>query len=207
MAGTMSEADLVADLQGSLQDAANAFTAASSADFKRHLKAAALAFSRKRRRTLTGTLTLVADQAQYACPDALVAFKSALWGLASTIDPRPWEKSYPGRLPDAVVVEASGVRKIELRPAPTAAQISQLGSEYRYYYFAGHEVGADAAQTTIHAGERQLLLLRAQAEAMRELAARNIVKPMAVRDGLTQTPRNGTPSYLYHELLAEFEAA
>ncbi len=208
MPGTMSEVDLVSDLKASLQDAKNAFTAADDADYKRHLKTAALDFGRKRRRTLYGSLALIADQARYAAPASFLAFKSALWGISPVAAPKPWERGYPGRLPDVYVVEeADGTKKLELRPAPTAAQISVLGADYRYYYYAGHVVAAAAAGTTIFDGERQILLLRAQAEAVRELALRNINKPTTLRDGVTNAPRNGTPAYLFEALMREFEAA
>ena len=207
MPGTMSQADLVADLKASIQDSANFFSAAADADYKRHLAAAALDFGRKRGRTLVGTLDLVADQPGYALPAGFVAFKSGLWGIAPRAAPKPWEPGYPGRLPCVRVAEEGGVRKLHLDPPPTAAQISALGSEYRYYYFAGHEIGADAAGTTILAGERGLLILRGQAEAMKELTFRGIAKPVQLRDGLTSTPRNGMPSHIFEKLMEEFERA
>lgn len=204
----MSEASLVGDLKASLQDAAKAFTAANDADFKRHLAVAALDFGRKRRRTLVGAAVLIADQARYAVPDKFFAFKSSLWGISPVLAPKPWERGYPGRLPDVLVVEeADGTKKLELTPAPTSSQISVLGSDFRFYYYAGHAIGAAAAGTTIFDGERQLLLLRAQAEAVRELSMRNVAKPATLRDGVTGTPRNGTPAYLFEVLMKEFEAA
>lgn len=202
----MSEADLVEDFKSSIQDAKLAFTAASDADYKRILKVAALDFHRKRGRTLVGSITLVADQARYSLPASFAAFKSSLWGIAPTRAPQPWEKGYPGRLPDARLVEDAGERKLELFPPPTAAQIAVLGSEWRYYYYAAHAIGATEADTTILAADRALLILRAQAEAMREMAMRNIVKPTQLRDGISGQPRNGTPAYLYGLLMREFEA-
>lgn len=208
MPGTMNEADLVADHKAALQDAKNVFTAAGDEDFKRHLRTAALDLGRRRTRTLVGTLALVADQAGYApLPADFVAFKSHLWGIAPRPAPAPWEKGYPGRLPTCRVAEEGGVRKLFLDPAPTAAQISVLGAEFRYYYAAGHAIAADAEQTTVLAGDRQVLLLRAQAEAMREMAMRNIMKPVQLRDGVSSMPKNGLPSYLYEKLMEEFERA
>lgn len=207
MAGTMSQADLVADLKASLQDSSAFFSAAADADYVRQLNAAALDFGRKRNRTLVGAINLVAEQAAYAAPADIVAFKSGLWGIAPRSAPKPWEPGYPGRLPCVRLAEEGGVRKLHLDPPPTAAQISALGSDYRYYYFAGHAVGAQAADTTILGGERGLLLLRGQAEAMRELMFRGIAKPVQLRDGLTSAPRNGMPSYIYEKLMEEFEHA
>ena len=46
-----------------------------------------------------------------------------------------------------------------------------------------------------------------ESEAMRELAMRNVIKPQAMRDGYSSTPRNGTPSALFEALMAEFKGA
>jgi hypothetical protein len=208
--GTMSEEDLVLDLKASLQDAASVFTAAASSDFKRHLKLAALAFASKRPRTLVGSVTLVADQAQYSAPADFASYKSHLWGIAPRARCQPWEKSWPGRLPDVRVVETSAnpvTWKLQLDPPPTAGQISALGSEFKFYYFGAHAISTTANQTTINAIDRGLLLLRAQAEAMRELAYRGIHKPVQLRDGYSGAPRNSTPTALYEALLNEFGLA
>jgi hypothetical protein len=198
----MSQADLVADLKAGLLDSADVFTAAADADFIRHLGAAALALARFRPRTLLGELTLVADQAGYAAPADFHAFKLGLWGSTTA---RPWDKNWPGRIPAARAVEAAGAMEIHLDPAPTAAQIALLGSAYKFYYYARHSISTTAASTTIRPGDRGLLLLRAQAEAMKEMALRNIKKPVQLRDGLASAPRNGTPAALFQALLDEFE--
>lgn len=204
MAGTMGQADLVADLKASLMNSAEAFTAAGDADFVRHLGAAALDFSRARPLTLLGSLTLVADRPDYDPPTDFHAFKSHLWGISPRQAAQPWEKNYPGRIPAAREVKIGDAVHIYLDPAPSAFQISALGSEFRFYYYARHAVDADAAKTTIRPGDRGLFLLRAQAEAMKELAMRNITKPMAMRDGISSMPRNGTPSHLFGVLMDEF---
>lgn len=205
MSGTMSQADLVADLKASLQDAADVFTAASDADFVRHLDMAAADMGRFRRRTLLAALTLEADVALYAAPADLASIKSHLWGIAPRAAHKPWEKTHPGRLPDASVGEADGVQVICLTPPPSAFQIAALGSEFRYYYFARHQIGAAAADTTIKPADRGLLLLRAQAESMKEMAMRNIKKPVQMRDGLASAPKNGTPASLFQALMVQFE--
>lgn len=206
MPGTMSEADLLADLKAALNDAAAVFTADNDADFKRHLANAALDFGRVRRRTLVGTLTLVADQHNYAAPDDMLGPKFPIWGVEDRRLSKPYDRDYPGRLPRMQLVEdATAGRELHLDPAPTSAQIGRFGATYRYYYYAGHRIGASAAATTIHALDRDLLLLRAAAEAMRELALRNSKKPVQLRDGLNSAPRNSTPSALAEWLLKEFE--
>lgn len=204
MPGTMSRADLVADLKASLQDAASVFTAADDGDFKRHLNVAALDMGRKVPRTLRATLTLTADVDEYAAPVDLLDFSVAEWDTL----PDPWAAHYPGPLPRVMVAEIGGARSLVFDPAPTAQQIAVLGPTLKYRYRAAHAINDAAASTTVPAGHRGLLLLRAQAEAMREMAMRNIGKPVTMRDGFSQTPRNGTPAALYRTLLAEFlEAA
>lgn len=205
MSGTMSQDDLVADLKVSLHDAADVFTAASDADFVRFVGMAALDLGRFRPRTLVGTITLVADVDLYAAPADFAAFKSHLWGISPRAAARPWEKSYPGRLPNVTASEVGGVLSICLSPPPTAFQIGVLGSEFRYYYYARHIVGATATDTTVRQSDRGILLLRAQAEAMKEMSMRNIKKPVQIRDGLASAPRNGTPAALFQALLDEFE--
>jgi hypothetical protein len=153
---------------------------------------------------LLGTLTLVADQQAYAAPVDILIFKSALWGVGRTS--RPWERSWTGYLPDVRLAVNGSVRELHLLPAPTAHQISILGSAYKFYYFAAHIVSANAVETTIAQGDRGLLLLRAQAEAMRELAARNLGKPVSMRDGISGGTRNGTPTYLFEALMREFDS-
>lgn len=198
----MSQADLVADHKAGLMDSADTFTAALDADFIRHLNNAALALSMRRPRTLLGTLALVADQTGYAAPADFHSFKASLWGSATT---KPWDKNWAGRLPNVAAVEVSGEMEIHLDPAPTTAQISLLGSAYKFYYFAKHSISTTAASTTVRTGDRGLLLLRAQAEAMKEMALRNIKKPVQMRDGLASAPRNGTPAALFQALMDQFE--
>lgn len=209
MPDPMTQAQLVTDLKGSLTSAIEAFPGGDG-DLQRHLAIAALALGEKRPRTLLGSVALVAGQPDYPAPALLLAFKSHLWGIAPVKAPSPWEPGYPGRLPDVRLVEtgqAPVTRKLYLDPPPTAWQISVLGAEFKFYYRAGHAVDADATKTTVAAGDRGLLLLRAQAEAMRELAMRNVASPQIVREGLSSVPRNGTPSWLYADLMKEFREA
>lgn len=204
MSETMSRAALAADLKESLQDAANVFNAAADADFLRHLDAAALDFVRYRPRTMLGELTLVADQFNYPAPADLLSYKSALWGV--DMNAKPWDRHWPGKLPRVQVAEAGGGRELHFTSAPSALQIATLGSAFKYWYYASHTIATDGANTTILAGDRGVLLLRAQAEAMKEMAMRNIGKPVQMRDGVSNGPRNGTPAYLFESLMKDFEA-
>ncbi|MFA6971645.1 MAG: hypothetical protein WC208_09630 [Gallionella sp.] len=206
MSGSLSRADLVADLKASLQDAAKVFTAINDADFNRHLDTAAQDMTCKRPRTMLGMLTLAADQFNYPAPADFFDFKSSLWGV-STQRVQPWDKRHPGRLPDVRSAMNGLTRELHLLPAPSGLQINVLGASFKFYYYAAHSIGTLATDTTIQAGDRDLLLLRAQAEAMKEMAMRNISKPVAMRDGLSQGPRNGTPQYLFEQLMKLFQEA
>lgn len=204
MSGSMSRADLVADLTASLHDAAEVFV--NAGDMARLLDVAALDFSRHRPRTLLGTLTAEVGRMDYPAPASLYLFKSSLWGIAPTVRVKPWERQYPGPMPDVRVVDGVSGRELHLTPAPTQLQVMALGSEFRYYYFGKHVIGDTAAATTLPDGDRFLLLLRAQAEAMREMTMRNINKPVQMRDSLHSAPRNMTPAALHVEMMREWES-
>lgn len=198
MAGTMSRGDLRTDLKDSLHDAASALS--DPADFDRCLAAAVDDLGLMMPQTLASTLTLVADQAEYVAPADFLRFKMALWGVSTPV--KPWDKNHPGKLPS--VNHAEGL--LVMVPAPSAWQIALLGSNYRFFYFAGYVLDDVAANTTVPAHSRSLLLLRAQAEACRELALRNVTKPVSMRDGISNQPRNGTPAALHAMLMEEFVA-
>ena len=140
MPGTMSQGDLVADLKAYLNDAASKFTAASDADFIRHLDVAASDMGRVRKRTRIGTLTLVAGQMTYPAPTDIRQPKFPLWGQNELRERKPWLSNWPGKLPRLSLIDGDGGDELALDPAPTAQQISDLGSEYKYYYFADHHV-------------------------------------------------------------------
>lgn len=197
MAG-MALAELVADYKASLLDAAGAFRAPDDADFIRHLTVAAAALARSRPRTAVATLQLVAGVGEYAAPADLWIYKSTLWGCDRG---QPWDRNWPGRLPR---VQHQG-DALWLIPAPSAHQIAVLGATFTFFYYAEHVLAADAGDTTVGAADRDVLILRAQAEGMRELAMREGVRPVSARDGFSGTPRSGHPSALYREFLAEYD--
>jgi hypothetical protein len=201
----MSKADLVADLKASLHDAASVFTAAADADFDRLLSVAGKDMGHRRPLLKSGTLTLVADTAAYSAPSDLVTLLAERWSVGRM--PQPWEATWCGPLPRQSVIGPGTARQILFTPAPSAAQLAVLGSSFVYDYRAEHIIDAVAGSTTIAADDRGLLLLRAQAEAMREIALRNSAKPVALRDGLSGAPKNGAASYLYEALLNEYREA
>lgn len=204
MAGTLSEADLVADLKTSLFDTAAAFESEGDADFKRFLAQSLPDMEIKRPVTKLGTLTLVADEPRIAIEEAdFAALKTDLWRNPRLL-PKPWEPTHPGPLPCIRAQRDEDGWWIELDPAPTAAHISVLGSSFKFWYFARHAIGVLAGDTTVAAEDRSLLLLRAQAEAMLALGVRNAGKPVQLRESLSGVARNSTPTALYEQLLKRF---
>lgn len=204
MAGTMSEADLVEDLKESLFDTAQTFEAEGNATLKRFLADSLPDMNRKRPITKLGTVTLVAGTERTAIDAAdFAALKFDLWRDPAKL-PKPWDPSYPGALPQVCTQRDDVGWWVVLEPAPTAAQISVLGSDFKFYYFARHAIGADAADTTVAEEDRALLLMRAQAEAMLAVSMRNAGKPVQLRESLTGVARNSTPAALYDALLKRF---
>lgn len=201
----MSRADLVEDLRSMLMGAADKFTDAADQTLIRCLDIAALDMGRFRLRTLPGSVTLVADQTNYAAPADYLRFKFSYWGLAERQTRKPWETNFPQKLPQVQTVEGASGPEIMLLPAPTADQIADLGATYRFLYFAGHQIGDTAATTSVAAGDRHLLLTRALAEALMYLASNGITKPVQLGPGVGSMPKNGTPGALAEQAMELFE--
>lgn len=204
---SMLLAALVADLKAALAEAAGQFRADADGDFVRLLQLAVLDMQVKRPITKPASVQLMPMQDRYlvAQPD-FAALKTHLWA-APALTPKPWEPTYPGPVPRVGAQWDMGAWWLELQPAPTMRQLAVWGSELRFWYFACHVLSDVPGHTTLAQADRGLLLLRAQAEAMRELAVRNVAKPQQMRDGYSGTPRNGTPSALFRVLMNEFRAA
>lgn len=208
---SMALADLVTDLKASLHDSAAVFKAADDADFKRFLDASLPDMQFKRPLTRRAELALVPGVDRYAVPvDDFASFKTHSWGDAGAQGLRTlmaWEPGYPGAVPRVSEQWDGAAWWLALTPYPSAVQISAWGPVLPFWYFARHELGTLAADTTVNALDRGLLLLRAQVEAMRELAIRNAGKPVQLRDGMSGTPRNSTPAALAEQLLTMFQEA
>jgi hypothetical protein len=225
----LSLADLLPDYRASLNDAASAFPGVPAtpgtpageggdppavpgdpgdpdADLRRHLIVALSALSREKRpRTRLASITLAEGVAEYPdVPADLLLVKVAVWPQRYVA---PWNLP-PGPLPLIGVAEAEDGRVITLRPAPTAEQVRMFGAEYRYYYFAAHALTDSATTSTLLEKDRALLLLRAQAEAMRELSFRGYKKPVTLRAGSgvggAQVSKNQTPPALWDLLMQEY---
>ena len=205
MSGGMGLRDLAEDLKRSLHDAAGLFNAAGDADFERFLRLAAVPMQDKRPRTKLGQVTIAADEPRVPLAlDDFHRYKTHVWGSRA---PQPWDPAYPGALPRISAVNEGSAWALVFDPPPTARHIATYGSTCRFWYFAVHHIDVEAALTTLAPADRPLLLLRAQAEAMRELTMRHVHKPVSLRDGYSGAPRNSTPAALYEALMAEWKAA
>jgi hypothetical protein len=205
MMSTMSRTDLVISLQSMLMDSADRFD--DPDDFDRQLNAAAADLSRVRPRVISAELTLIADECFYTAPTDLIVPIALDWGTNELRSRLPWNTNWLGRIPRIRALTTSGVKKLMLIPAPTAYQISELGQTASYRYSAVYVIGSEAADTTVEEKDRPLLLLRALAEAMQDLASRGVSKPVTLggKAGLS-VPKNGAPSVLAEQLLKRFEA-
>lgn len=201
MAGSLSRDDLIADHKAQLGASAKKFTAEEDADFVRHLNNAARAMSRIRRRTLVGELTLVAGQSEYVAPGDLISPKISNWGRGVF---KPWDPRY-SPLPRLTVYEGDGGMMLNLTPAPTAEQIACFGCKYTYFYLAEHQIGEHDSDTSFRDSDRDLCLLLAMIEAVRELAASGITEPVQLHRGMGAVSSNMTPAALLEVLTRQLE--
>jgi len=207
MAGSMSKADLSHDLKSMLGKSVEHFKKDGLNDFIRLLNMAARALSRDKPLQKSDTLSLIAGQFDYEIPADLVKPMYSDWGKQETKTRLPWNSNYPDRLPTLKLIIVPAGKKLRLTPAPTAAQIADLGAEYIYYYSAKHEINSQAALTTVDDSDRDLLLLRALAFAMTDLAASSSSLPVQLGPSkYSSTPKNGTPSALAESFLKQYEA-
>lgn len=200
-------ADLLADYKASLHDAVAIFVTDPVSDdhFVRHLRMAMRAVAiQKRPRTSAAELTLVAGQGSYAAPDDMLLPKISQWGHTGV----PAWRQPRGQRPRMQLID-SDPRELLLTPPPNCEQIAAWGSSYVYYYAAAHTLDENAGTTTLADADINLVILRAQVEAMREAAMRDVAKPVHLRGGSPSgsVPKAGMPAALYQQLLAEYRDA
>ncbi|MGI9278193.1 MAG: hypothetical protein ACR2PX_00975 [Endozoicomonas sp.] len=168
------------------------------------LNIAAIELARFKRRPRNVRLMLQADESVYDAPADLVEFKAHAWGRKQRSMSQPWEPGYPRMLPTVSVTDGNP-KQLHLSFAPTAQLIAQLGSVFSFTYYARHTLGDTSEDTTVHPSDRDLLLLRAQAEAMKVLSIRYADKTISSKQMISGAARIGTPAALYKEFLSEFE--
>ena len=172
-------------------------------DYPRLLRTALAALNAVRPLHKVEVLELAAWQALYPCPEDLNSVFACWWGRSYKARAVIWADDYPGRLPEWRVLPGAQGRLLQAQPAPSARQIQILGNRCELEYCADHVL--TDTDCTLDSELLDLLHLRAQAEAMRDLAMRNATTSYQLREGIGSVPKNGTPAYLYQELLAEFE--
>lgn len=199
----MKRSELLLLFKGSMNNSNRLFKNDGSS-YERHFDIALADLNLWRPLIIYDSLSVIAGQSYYECPKDLNKPISCFYGRGHKARGYPWDDDYVGQLPEIrVVFNKDRSRSLQLMPPPSSRQIQVLGSECSYTYSADHFLNEEGSSLT--SNEENLLILRAQAEAMREAAISNVTEPQTMREGLTSTPKNGTPAYLYSELLSEFK--
>ena len=197
----ISLTDVTSRFKASLLDSVRSF---DDAAYPRHIQAAMAALNAVRPQHLVTVVSLVAGRSLYPCPQKLTAIHACWWGRSAKYHTEPWADHHPGRLPEwSIANNEAGVRFLRAMPAPTAWQINSLGSECELEYHADHVL--TDTECTLSAEDLDLLIVRAQAEAMREVSMKNATTAYQLRESIGSTPNNSTPAHLYTQLMAEFE--
>ncbi len=167
-------------------EVAEQFRTPNNGDYIRHLDIALAAMTLKRPRLKRANLALLSDEAFYNSdlPTDIDSVHSISWPTNAYSYPAP-------RL-----LYQNGF--ISVSPTPNTALVACFPT-VSYLYYVTLEY-ADLAARDV-----PLLILRAQVEAMRELAMRSHQKPVSLRGGSNGGLSNMQPSALYEVLLAEFE--
>ena len=167
-------------------------------ELARLLGIALAALNTDRPRNRTGEITLTAGGLMYDAPADLLALSLIEWG-ANDATPQ-WDPRYAGPMPRVSAQQDDAGPVLLFRPAPTHRQIVAWGSVFRFRYRARHVLTNDESSLTPE--QAALLLLRAQAQAMQELAVSGVVQPIQLHKGMGATmPSNGTPAALAAQLM------
>jgi len=205
MPGSMSKADLVADLRGMLKDAVNKFTGEANEALERILDFAALDLGRVRPRARIGSITVVTGTTEYPAPADFLRPLNLIWGHEKRASRKPWASNWPQNIPTLDYVESDTGLVLLLSHPPTASQVADFGEACKFKYYSGHAVADTAAETSVKPADRHLLLIRAVSQALTELALNGISKPVQLGPGVGSMPKNGTPAALAEQLLKQFE--
>ena len=213
MSGTMSKGDLIESLKGMLGETTlGKFKTTTDDDgsspLERHMTAALEHFSRVRKRVKFSELTLVADQSNYASPGGVLDLGYHTWGRKEQRERSYWDSNYirSRDLPRMSLIEGDSGEEIYLDPAPTAALIADLGTEFVYRYHGLHAIADLEANTTVKAEDRHLLLVRILAASLQELATRVASSPVSLGQGAVaiSMAKNGTPAALAAQAMKLF---
>lgn len=167
-------------------------------DLQRHVQVALTRLGDRRPTIRAAQLTVEAGTSLYAAPADLVGTQTMQWGGGCAAGIPPWHPAYPGPFPRMTVVWSGDARMLALTPAPTTRQVAVLGATLDYTYRAAPQ------PAELVDGDEGLVLLAAAIEAVRSLAARNIVKPIQLHRGVNSIPNSGTPATLLQLLQTEW---
>lgn len=199
---TITRAEVLADYRASLGSATSEFHAGADADLLRHLRVACAAVALKRRAVVHAALSWYVGGTVYQpVPDELVRVEGVDWPGPEAFNPGAGI-AYPPP-PRLTVGQTPAGRALIVAPFPTAAHLA-ASPTLAYQYTRAYVLAETAEDTTLPDSDRDLVVLRAQVEAMRELALRSHQKPVQMRG---MQSNNMQPSALYEKLLAEFRAA
>lgn len=194
--------DLVALHKAQLGDAVKPFTAGDDADFVRHLQSGARRLIDKRPVLKRDSLTLVTGCSVYLAAADLVKFSRYEWGRGAIQQFRIWDPDWPGPFPEVQEVITDDGPELVFWPAPTLQQITLLGAEFPYWYYALHTVSDNLV--TVLPEDQPMLLLAALIEAVRELTTRGVVAPVQLHRGVVPTATSQTPLAWFQELQREW---
>ena len=190
-------------LEATMGDALNRVPTAQGSS-ARYIRAAVADMHRIRPRILTTHIQLIAGVERYAMPFDAVMFYRASW-VARWSAIEAWDRIGQS-LPVAEIEHADdGSRELVLSPAPTQALIWTVSSAHTVRYKAQHTV--DETGTTVAVEDRRLIILRAEAELMKEIALGNAGKGGNWKGGDRSMPRNATPQATYDRLMADWLAS
>lgn len=206
----MSREQLRDDLKQSLMDAAEVFEehvddAATANPYDRHIDAALRAFDSALPHIIVDQISLQIGVAMYTAPADAWKFHSMQW-TEKNRETDPWDVRYARRLPQVRLRVATGQRVWVFNPVPSVGLLDVLGSDFTYQYYAHHSIGTTDAESTVDEADRPLLMLRAQAEAMKEIALRNSAKPVEIRASGSVSTANGPARSIYEQLMKQFNA-
>src|SRR3546814_4311141 len=127
--------------------------------------------------TAARTLTIVAGLADYAAPVDAIGFIASDW-VTRNAGRNPWDPCFVSVVPQPALVRTAAGTLWRFSPLPDCATVIRLGADFPYTYRAAHKLTETEADAKFPADQTPLVILRAQAAAMRELAIRHAHKPV-----------------------------
>jgi len=189
----MNLAALQTQLTKSLGDSAESF----QGEQIRLINIALTDYSRYRPLTLAASVRLQAGKQRYPVPENFIGFKHSLWGKSAL---PLWSTGRPHNIPRPQSLSDA----LQFQQPITPAHIQHYGANYAYLYFAKHQI-LDNGDLTL-SGDHDLLVMRAQAQAMLELALHNADKQPAAHQHIGNQSSNSKPMHIHDTLMAAFKA-